>query len=402
VVIQGWYGNGNLGDEIVLECMLTQLRKELPGASFLVVSDNPEDTRRRHGVKSIRRGGGRFTRLRRLMALTRADLFVLGGGGLLKSYGSSELSVLTWLGALDLAHEMGVPTMAYAVGVSDGFTPRTETVIRDILSGTDAVLVRDEPSLQILKKMGVTGVRVTADPSVLLPQLHPEALVERGNPLRPAVSVFLNHWFVSRNEVPDRGQWDRFRRSLAESLDFLISNHSASVTFVPMQIASPGDDDRVVAQEVRQLMTQGDATELVEGEVTPEDLLRIVSGSNLVLAMRLHSLIMAAATGVPVISLAYHPKVTGFAGSIGIDGWVLEIGSCTSLSIENLALRGLSGDYPLSVVKRRVTGLQREAAEAAKIAAELVRRPKSANTLIVRTAKGCRAVFRRLLKRKKW
>ena len=169
-----------------------------------------------------------------------------------------------------------------------------------------------------------------------------------------------------------------------------------------MQIASPGDDDRVVAQEVRQLMTQGDATELVEGEVTPEDLLRIVSGSNLVLAMRLHSLIMAAATGVPVISLAYHPKVTGFAGSIGIDGWVLEIGSCTSLSIENLALRGLSGDYPLSVVKRRVTGLQREAAEAAKIAAELVRRPKSANTLIVRTAKGCRAVFRRLLKRKKW
>jgi polysaccharide pyruvyl transferase CsaB len=402
VVIQGWYGNGNLGDEIVLECILAQLRKALPGASFVVVSDNPEDTRRRHGVKSIRRGGGRFTRLRRLMALTRADLFVLGGGGLLKSFGSSELSVLTWLGALDLAHEMGVPTMTYAVGVSDGFTTRTEAVIRDILSGTDAVLVRDEPSLQILKKMGVAGVRVTADPSVLLPQLHPEALVESGNPLRPVVSVFLNHWFVSKNEVPDQEQWGRFKRSLAESLDYLVSNRSASVKFVPMQIASPEDDDRVVAHEVRQLMKQGGATELVEAEMTPEELLRVVSGSNLVFAMRLHSIIMAAATGIPVIPLAYHPKVKGFANSIGIDGWVLEIGSCTSSSIENLASRGLSGDYPLPVVKQRMTELQREAAEAAQIAADLLRSPKKANILVVRTAKGCWAVFGRLLKRKKW
>ena len=400
IVIQGWYGNGNLGDEIILECMLAELRNNLPGATFVVISDDPEDTKRRHGVDSILRGGGRMQRFRRLQTLAGADLFILGGGELIKHYGSTELSILTWLGPLELAHEMGVPTMTYAVGVSDTLSPRAEAATKAILSKTDAVLVRDQLSLDVLKRLGVSRARLTADPAFLLPELHPTHRVH-GGAGELKVSVFVNPWYVTRNVIPDSEAWGHFKTSMARAVDGLIEGYKARVRFIPMQVTK-ADDDRAVAREIVALARNRDLIEVRESGVSPEELLSLMAESDLVIGMRLHSLILSAALGVPAVAIEYQSKVKRFCTSIGASDWTVAIDDPSADSIQHLCMEAALGAYPLAQVRQRLPALQDLARENALVAAALISRPGNRGNRLSRTARGSIEVARRALGRKEW
>jgi polysaccharide pyruvyl transferase CsaB len=399
IVIQGWYGNGNLGDEIILECMLSELRSHLPGASFVVISDNPEDTKRRHGVESIARGGGIMPRLRRLRTLANADLFILGGGELLKQFGPSDVSILTWLGPLELAHEMGVRTMTYAVGVSDMLSARAEAVMKDILTKTDEVLVRDQQSLDVLRRVGIAKARLTADPALLFPELHPN---ERGHASSEEmkISLFVNKWLVTRNVVPDSESWERFKKRVAECVDSLIEVHKANVRFIPMQVANVEEDDRAVAHEIAGLARNRNLIEVRDSEVSALELLPLISESNVVIGMRLHSLILAAALGVPALAIEYQSKVRRFSYSIGASDWIVGVTDSGSDLIQNLCTKAALGAYPLTQVRERIPELQELARENARIAAALVSRPRKGSNRVSRTARGLIEVARRLVGRK--
>ena len=402
IVIMGWYGNRNLGDEIILECMLTQIRDLLPKARFVVISDDPEETRRRHGVESIPRSGGRIQRLRRLLTLTSADLFILGGGGILKPFGPEELSVLTWLGPLELAQEVGVPTMTYAVGISGGFSPRAEEAMRRVLGRTDAVLVRDKESSEFLDRLGVPGVRVTADPSLTLSESRPQDSRTQVVPRLTRVSVFINQWYVTRNETLDRQRWVAFEKALAECLDHLAETLSAFVKFIPMQVTEGEDDDRLVAREVYELMECKASAELIEKHVSSAEAVGLVSQSDLVFGMRLHSLVLAAVTGVPAIAIDYHSKVKNFAAAIGASDWIIEISGSAEETMETLARKALSGGYPADRVTAKVKELQKLALENARVAATLIQKRKGRIRLPSRIGNAFLAILRRSAGRRGW
>ena len=53
IVISGYYGFGNAGDEAMLAAMIEALSDLDPHLNIIVLSGNPEDTRRRHGVAAV-------------------------------------------------------------------------------------------------------------------------------------------------------------------------------------------------------------------------------------------------------------------------------------------------------------------------------------------------------------
>ena len=55
IVISGYYGFGNLGDEAVLCSMLQALRSEIPHLEITVLSNDPEITFREYGVLAVNR-----------------------------------------------------------------------------------------------------------------------------------------------------------------------------------------------------------------------------------------------------------------------------------------------------------------------------------------------------------
>src|SRR5690242_19592473 len=105
--ISGSYGGLNLGDEAILESIAAHLREEL-GAEIVVFSRDPEDTKRRHGVEAV--PVRTMTKDESREVVDRLDLLILGGGGILYD-GEAQI----YLREVELAHELGVPVMVYAI-----------------------------------------------------------------------------------------------------------------------------------------------------------------------------------------------------------------------------------------------------------------------------------------------
>jgi len=80
IVISGYYGFGNAGDEAILEAMVRDLRALAPGARLVVLSADPAATAARCGVEAV----PRMHLPSVLGALRGADLFISGGGSLLQ------------------------------------------------------------------------------------------------------------------------------------------------------------------------------------------------------------------------------------------------------------------------------------------------------------------------------
>src|SRR2546426_4700601 len=92
VLIAGYYGFGNAGDEAILTAMLSSMRALRPGLEFIVVSGNPEETAQKYDVSSVL-----YTDLQGILETARrSDLVILGGGGLFQDYwGANPATLLT-------------------------------------------------------------------------------------------------------------------------------------------------------------------------------------------------------------------------------------------------------------------------------------------------------------------
>ena len=55
IVISGYYGFANAGDEAMLAALLGSLEDLIPGASITVISGHPDMTRENHHVEAVHR-----------------------------------------------------------------------------------------------------------------------------------------------------------------------------------------------------------------------------------------------------------------------------------------------------------------------------------------------------------
>ena len=86
VVVSGYYGSKNAGDEAMLAAMIEVLSDLEPKLNITVISANPEDTKKRHGVHAIS-----WIDLGAIVsALRKADLMISGGGSLLQNVTSGR------------------------------------------------------------------------------------------------------------------------------------------------------------------------------------------------------------------------------------------------------------------------------------------------------------------------
>ncbi len=167
IVISGYYGFGNAGDEAMLAAMIEVLTELEPNIGITVLSGNPEDTRRRHGVAAVYR----LNYPEIIKVLAKSHLLISGGGSLLQDV-TSERSLYYYLSIMMLAKKLGTPVMLYAQGIGPVRGSLARGAMRYIGNMVDLITVRDEGSRDELKRLKVTRppIHVTADPVLAL---HP-------------------------------------------------------------------------------------------------------------------------------------------------------------------------------------------------------------------------------------
>src|SRR5574341_1475992 len=189
VVVSGYYGFGNAGDEAVLAAMLAALRARLPQAAVVVLSGDPPRTRRLHCVAAASRTFGA------LRAIAGADLVISGGGSLVQDITSAR-SALYYLGILGLATILARATMVYAQGIGPVRRWWIRALAGRIFNRVTLITVRDEDSGRLLGDLGVRGpTHLVADPALALspaPIAQVEDLIAQRH--APRIGLALRPW----------------------------------------------------------------------------------------------------------------------------------------------------------------------------------------------------------------
>jgi polysaccharide pyruvyl transferase CsaB len=316
LLLSGYYGYGNAGDEAVLAGLVAGFRAADTAGDLelTALSGAVAETRRAHGIGAA----DRYRPTALLPAIARCDLFLSGGGSLLQDVSSTH-SIFYYLGVVKMAQMLGKKTMFIAQGIGPLHLPRSRKLVAAVANKLDTITVRDPQSAQLLREIGVTRppIEVTADPALLLSAPH---VPKRGN----SFGVALRPWHGQEN-----------LGSKAASA-CMASLSGQKPLLLPMQDAS----DRPVAEQFAQAWPgQKNAATLCATTEGLEPLLSIIAGCDMMVGMRLHALILAAAAGVPSVALSYDPKVSAFMQGCGQGDAVYDLNAPDSEALETLLAR---------------------------------------------------------------
>jgi polysaccharide pyruvyl transferase CsaB len=305
--ISGSYGGLNLGDEAILQSIMTQLRASVP-CEITVFSRDAKDTAARHKVeKSIPVRDLSRDEVRPEVA--ELDLLILGGGGILY-----DEAAAIYLREVELAQEHSVPVLVYAVSAGPLHDAASRTLVRDTLSRVHAVTVRERRAQQLLEEVGLRDIEVTADPAFLLEAepLPAEALQREGlNQNRRLIGLSVREPGSAAPDIDEA----HYHALLANAADYMVDRLDADLVFVPME---PRQKDTQHCHAVVSKMAHAHQATVLKGEYTSGQLLSLISHFDFAVGMRLHFLIFAALNRVPFVALPYSSKVAGFLEDLEI------------------------------------------------------------------------------------
>lgn len=309
VLIHGFYGAGNAGDDAILHSIIRTL-KQVDHQIEIVVIAWSKNIKAYYGDEKIDYIYGlNFKRI--TQALKESALLIVGGGGLFQDYNtfapenlfSDQKGALNYYSApIILAKMLNVKTMLYAVGIGPLASEESKRAMKWIGEIADEITVRDTTSFQLLTSLGITKHQLSADPAIILP-------AARSTSVAPFVKRTPSHKYIGLN----LRQWSYDRKSAKQAEYQLISilNHLSKryeVTFVIMtfnKLPSELEKARTLAQRLK-----GDSL-ILPYDGSPAEYKAVCKRVDLMIAMRLHASIFALSEGVPSIGLSYDDKVSG-------------------------------------------------------------------------------------------
>lgn len=302
IAISGSYGGMNLGDEAILWSIVKQWRENGP-IDITVYSRNPEDTLKRHKVDRaicIRN----MTREEARNEVEKADLLILGGGGILFD-GEAE----NFLREVFLAKEANIPVAIYAISAGPLKKPSIRKMVKDALNKVDLITVRDRQGKQLLEEVGVEKeIFVTADPALLLESepLSEDCLQKEGlDAKKRMIGISVREPGPAAPDI----DMNHYHSLLANTADYMVERLDANVVFVPMErkVMDMQQSHAVMAE-----MKCVQKATVLKGEYTSGEVASLISHFEFSVGMRLHFLIFSAIQAVPFIALPYASKVAGF------------------------------------------------------------------------------------------
>ncbi len=305
IVISGYYGFANAGDEAMLTAIVKALRSADRSARLTVISGAPQATAAKHGVTSVHR----FNPLGIAAAISGCDLLLSGGGSLLQDF-TSKKSLLYYLSVMLFAKLLGKKVMLFAQGIGPIRSAAMRRLTRFVCSRVDVITVRDAGSRQELVRMGIPEdkVQLTADAVLTLEPGNKEmgkALLARYKiPAdRPLVAVSVRMW----------QEREAYFGELAQAVAHIAAAHKARLVLLPLQYPA----DLPACLKLRQLLPQNTEACVLDAAFDTEQFLALTGNFSLVIGMRLHALIFAAVMQVPFVAVSCDPKIDGFIAETG-------------------------------------------------------------------------------------
>ena len=358
IVISGYYGLGNSGDEALLKSIVDDLKKVAPDITITALSGNAQHTRKHYGIKTV----NRFNLFSIISELRSAKLLISGGGTLIQDATSTK-SLLYYLGIIFLAQKMGLKTMVYANGIGP-VKEKNYDKVKKVLDNVDLITLRENVSVEELRKCNVSNqnVKVTADPAF---NLFPSK-TERADEILSKYSVEREDKLIAVSVRNCKHFPENFEEKLAQSLDFVAEKGYIPV-FIPMQKSADLSISLNIASKMKH------QSRVMDRDLTVEDMLAVIGRCDLACGMRLHMLIFASVMNVPMAGIAYDPKIKGFMEYMSQTNFV-KLEDFSTEKFTNLLEDCVNNlDSIKAQLQQASTELKKKAAENANLAVSLIK-----------------------------
>ena len=359
IVISGYYGLGNSGDEALLKSIVSDLKSIDPDITITALSANASLTKKVYGIKTV----NRFNPFAIIKEFRNAKLLLSGGGTLIQDATSTK-SLLYYLGIISLAKKMGLKVMVYANGMGP-IREKNVKRVNKVLNKTDLITLRENVSLEEIKRCGITvpEVLVTADPAFNIEAADEDSIKN----IFAKYSVEPDSKIVAVSVRECKNMPLDFEERMAEALD-LIAARGYLPLFIPMQISADLDISLRIASRMKNM------SKVIDSELQVSEMLALIGKCSIVCGMRLHMLIFASVMNVPMAGIAYDPKIKGFMAYMNQETYV-ELDSFDAEKFTAIAFSCLDNNEEMKKhLEEKSKPLRKKAKQNADLALGLLRK----------------------------
>lgn len=308
VLLSGYYGCGNLGDDLLLTVALGKLRAIMPSARFLVRDHGETASLPDLGPDVVFTGldavlsdqsQPRYRRLqafvRRIATLLRQCRWLVFGGGTVFHDNTGVASLaMQWLMCV-VARARGVRIAALGVGVGDLRTTAGRWLLRRIVAHSDLFLVRDDAAL---RQCAGTKARLTADLVFAWKGLTPD---------KTQANARIGQLCVGLTVTSSAGA--STVAALADAVRHW-QDRGHRVIFLVLQQSPMADDGTVFANITGKIGAAAASIEVRRLTADAAALGNALADIDVICGMRFHGLVLAAMLGRPFVGIAHDNKIS--------------------------------------------------------------------------------------------
>lgn len=307
LLLVGYFGFENLGDELLLISLLNYINRNLPDIKPLVLYSRalPEVY-----------GGDVIPRRRLISGIRMVDGVCFAGGSILQDV-TSLRSLLYYLGIILLSIFMKKPVIMVSQGIGPIRSRLGKMLIR-IINSVYSISLRDEESLKLLDDLGINKPRRYLGNDLVF-FLDLERF--KGSSDKKRDVLISVREFSDFREDEFLEAFFRFRNKYNTDMAILVTHRL---------------EDKDISERFAKKLN----CDLIFWE-DPLSTIHTMSSFRFVISMRLHPLILSALLGIPFLGIIYDPKVRSFISlfpdiySLDVDSKSEEIEKIISLSWEN-------------------------------------------------------------------
>ncbi len=285
VLLCGYYGFGNTGDEAMLEVIARELKEGIPGSEITVMSNAPGT--------STYMTVARKPLIRALRAVARCDVLVFGGGSIFQD-ATSVASLLYYSGLCFFAKLFGKKYMLAYQGMGPLSKRISICLMRKVLRHSSFCSFRDKDSFEWAKKLGARDPILTADPVFLFCEKR------IGDKKRQSINKVA---FILRTLPQEMTEGIR-----SEALR-MKADHMFSIFHISL---FPLQDDQACSDFAEQTGSQ----ELCFDSV--EELISLLADMDIVISARYHGAVFSLCAGTHCLPVPCDPKMSSLAKEFGI------------------------------------------------------------------------------------
>ncbi len=294
IVLAGYYGYGNGGDELILQSILNGFEKNISDTEVVVLARYPmfnyvlgkHLTGRNifNNAKFI----NRYDPFSIISNIASSDALVMGGGSLLQDV-TGFFSIYYYFALMGMAKLMRKKLIIFNQGMGPIKNNVNRFIAKCIFMNTDLIIVRDDYSKKFIERITRKRCRVLIGADPIFSKSVPDNISCRKIPGKIGFSI--------RN-------WKGYsvKKKFLE-IGIKLKNAGWECHNFPFHI--PEDE-----------MGEGDIKNVSWSR--PGELFKIMSGFDAVIGMRLHSLIIGVLLNIPMVGIGYDPKVKNFCNFMSI------------------------------------------------------------------------------------